>query len=104
MARVMRAVTKTKVVMMVMMAPASLLPLRIDLLVISSTRHEGLSKRYAPQDNVLNALPISSKVGTSTAGGKMHKDLLFPFSPSNCFEMLRRGGTALIKCWFVFGH
>jgi hypothetical protein len=45
-----------------------------------------------------------TNVETSMAGGKMHKDLLYPFSPNNCFEMLRHGGTALIKCWFVFGN
>src|SRR5882672_5508401 len=98
-----RAVMKTKM-KVVMMAPTSTLPLRIDPLVICSTRHEGLSEKYALLDNDLDGLPILSKVGTSTAGGKTNKDLLFPLSPSNCFEMLRCGGTALIKCWFIFGN
>jgi hypothetical protein len=93
-----------KVAMMAMMAPTLLLPLRINLLVISSTRCEGLFKKYAPQDKDLNVLPILSKVGTSITSGKMHKELLSLFSPSNCFKMLRHGGTALIKCWFIFGN
>ncbi|KAF8227640.1 hypothetical protein L208DRAFT_1492852 [Tricholoma matsutake] len=101
MARVtqMRAAMKTKVVMV---APTLTLPLRIDLMVICSTKHRGLSEKYNLLDNDLNLLPILSKVGTSMAGGKMHKDLLSPLSPSNCFETLRCGGTALIKCWLIF--
>jgi hypothetical protein len=87
-----------------MMAPTLLLLLRINLLVISSTRCEGLFEKYTPWDKDLNVLPILLKVGTSMAGGKMHKELLSPFSPSNCFKMLRHGGTALIKCWFIFGN
>src|ERR1700678_4097761 len=94
MARVtqMRAAMKTKVVMraatkmkVVMKAPTSTQALRIGLMVICSTKHEGLSKKYVLLDNDLNVLPMLSKVETSTAGGRMRKDLLCPLSPSNCF-------------------
>jgi hypothetical protein len=100
MVRMMRAVTKMKV----MMAPTLTLPLRIDLLVICSTKHKGLSEKYALLDNNLNVSQTLSKVGTSTAVGKMHKDLLSPLSPNNCFKMLRCDGIACIKCWLIFGN
>src|SRR5271168_3151254 len=70
---VMRAATKMKVVMK---APTSTQALRIGLMVICSTKHEGLSEKYVLLDNDLNVLPMLSKVGTSTAGGRMRKDLL----------------------------
>jgi hypothetical protein len=90
MARMMRAVTQIEMAMMammVMMAPTLLLSSRIDLLVITSTRHKGLFKKYAPQDKYLKILPILLKMRTSMAGEKMHKDLLSLFSLNHYFEM-----------------
>src|SRR5271155_2048618 len=80
---VMRAATKMKVVMraatkmkVVMKAPTLTQALRIGLMVICSTKHKGLSEKYVLLDNNLNVLPMLLKVGTSTAGGRMRKDLL----------------------------